>query len=118
MTDERPSTSGLFHYLPWLIGYIVMAAAVISLLVYARQQTIAQLDTPEARAQWQAWKAETERQANSQGPVTRRKVQSDEPPALVLLRDHFATIVGMSLTVASCFFLFLMLIVRGVRKTP
>jgi hypothetical protein len=43
-------------------------------------------------------------------------VQSDEPPTLVLLRDHFGVVVAMSLTVASCLFGFLMLVIRGAKK--
>jgi hypothetical protein len=118
MNLVRPAASRAVGYLPWLVAYIALMVAIGAVLAYARRQVIAQLDTPEARAQWQAWKAETEKQAQSAGPVARRKVHSDEPPALVLLRDHFATIAAMSLTVASCFFIFLMIVVRGTKKTP
>ena len=118
MNSVRPAASRAVGYLPWLVAYVALMVAIGAALVYARRQVIAQLDTPEARAQWHAWKTETEKQAESPGPVARRKVHSDEPPALVLLRDHFTTIMAMSLTVASCFVVFLMMVVRGTRKTP
>ncbi len=118
MSAARSSGRAVLRYLPWLAAYLLVMAAVTASLVYARRQVIASLGTAKARAEWQAWKAETEKQARSPGPVKRRQIQSDEPPALVLLRDHFGTIVAMSLTVSSCFFAFLMIVARGLRKSP
>lgn len=117
MTPARPSAGALTSFLPWLAAYAVLLAAIAVSLAYARRQVVARLSTAKARAEWQAWKAETEKQARSPGPVKRREVRSDEPPALVLLRDHFGTMLAMSLTVASCFFVFLMIVVRGMRKS-
>jgi hypothetical protein len=48
--------------------------------------------------------------------VARRAVQSREPPALVLLRDHFGAVLGTSLLVAGVLFGFLTLTVRGTIK--
>lgn len=117
MTAATPSklSAGL---LLWLTAYAIVMAALAATLLYARRQVVAQLSTPQALADWQAWKAETERQAQQRGASARRPVRSDEPPALVLLRDHFAPIVAMSLTVATFLFGFTMLVVRGVRSRP
>ena len=116
MTAAAPSklSAGL---LLWLAAYAIVMAALAATLLYARRQVVAQLSTPQALADWQAWKAETERQAKQPGASARRPVRSDEPPALVLLRDHFAPIMGMSLTVATFLFGFMMLVVRGVRSS-
>ncbi|HVW36495.1 MAG TPA: hypothetical protein VHB99_04290 [Pirellulales bacterium] len=115
MTALAPSklSAGL---LLWLAAYAIVMAALAATLLYARQQVVAQLSSPQALADWQAWKAETERQAKQPVASARRPVRSDEPPALVLLRDHFAPIMAMSLTVASFLFGFMMLVVRGVRR--
>lgn len=101
----------------WLAAYAIVMAALALTLLYARRQVVAQLSSPKARADWQAWKAETERQAKQPGASARRPVRSDEPPALVMLRDHFAPIMAMSLTVATFLFGFTMLVVRGVRSS-
>jgi hypothetical protein len=100
----------------WLAAYVLVMAALAAALVYARRQVVAQLSSPKALADWQAWKAETERQAKQPGASARRPVRSDEPPALVLLRDHFAPILAMSLTVATFLFGFMMLVVRGAGR--
>lgn len=118
MSDSRSRGRAVSRYLPWLAAYALVMTAVPASLAYARRHVIANLGTAQARAEWQVWKTETEKQANSPGPVKRRKVRSDEPPALVLFRDHFGAIVAMSLTVANCFFAFLMIVVRGQRKSP
>ncbi|HUY92992.1 MAG TPA: hypothetical protein VMV10_29955 [Pirellulales bacterium] len=97
----------------WLVAYLATMAGLAAALVYVRRQTVAQLSSPKAMADWQAWKAETERQAERPGASGRRPVRSDEPPALVLLRDHFAPIMAMSLTVATFLFGFLAMILRG-----
>ena len=98
---------------PWLTAYLLMMAALAAGLVYARRQVVAQLSSPKARADWQAWKAETLRQAERPGLPSRRPVRSDEPPALVLFRDHFGAILAMSLTVTTFMFGFLTMVARG-----
>lgn len=118
MSPILPVAKGVLHYLPWLAAYLAAMAAVTGSLAYVRRQTVARLGTAQARADWQVWKAETEKQANSPGPVRRRKVRSDEPPALVLLRDYFGTLAAAAWTLGACCFLFLMMVVRGMRKTP
>jgi hypothetical protein len=100
----------------WLAAYLALLAVISTGLVYVRRQMVAELSSPQALADWLAWKAETERQAGSPGLPARRQVQSDEPPTLILLRDHFGVVVAMSLTAASCLFGFLMLVVRGTKK--
>lgn len=102
--------------LVWLIAYLATMGALAAALVYVRRQVIAQLSRPQALADWQAWKAETERQAERPGLPARRAVRSNQPPALILLRDHFAPIMAMSLIVATFLFGFLALILRGVLR--
>ena len=97
----------------WLAAYLIVMAALAAGLVITRRQVVAQLSSPKARADWQAWKAETQRQAERPGLPARRPARGDEPPALVLLRDHFGAIMAMSLTLGTFMFGFLAMIVRG-----
>jgi hypothetical protein len=115
MNDGAPRKLGP-GLLLWLAAYLTMLALIATALVYVRRQKVAELSTPQALADWQDWKAETERQAGSPGLPSRRPVHSDEPPTLILLRDHFGVVVAMSLTVASCLFGFLMVVIRGAQK--
>jgi hypothetical protein len=91
--------------------YGLMCLGVIVGLFEARRRTLAQLESPHARQAWQAWKAEAQRQS---GPVARRIPQSNEPPALVLMRDHFGAVLMVSLVIGSFLFGFLAFLLRGV----
>jgi hypothetical protein len=95
----------------WLVSYLAAMSAVVAVLMVARDRVIATLDTPEARQRWQEWKEETRRK--SPGPIERRPVRSDEPPALILLRDRFPAVVGSSVLICSFLFAFLVFVARG-----
>jgi hypothetical protein len=90
---------GLQRWLPWLIAYCVVLAAIIFAMFRIRALSIERLATPEAQADWQAWRDDVQRQQDRPGPVQRRVPRSSEPPALVMLRDHF----GVSLCGAVLF---------------
>ena len=49
----------------------------------------------------------------SAGPVKRREPKSLEPPALVLMRDHFAVCLGLALLLSTVLFGTFMFFVRG-----
>ena len=101
----------------WLLAYAAVMTAVVAALVVARKRVLARLDTPEARRQWQAWKEKTADEQVAAGPVRRRAVQSDEPPALILLRDHFAAIVATTVMICSFLFAFLAFVMRGALRS-
>jgi hypothetical protein len=100
-----------FGRIAWLLAYVAAMSAVVAALVVARGRVVATLDTPEARQRWQQWKEETRRK--SDGPIQRRPVRSDEPPALILLRDRFPAIVATSVLICSFLFAFLGFAARG-----
>lgn len=68
--------------------------------------------TSQASADWQAWKSAAEELAE-EGPVTRRPPKATEPPALMLMRDHFPACLGISLLLSSCLYAWFMVSVRG-----
>lgn len=89
----------LRRWLPWVCGYVALLAAVVVGTLQARHWAMAHLSTPESVGNWQAWREDIRQQQNRPGPVQRRVPKSSEPPALVLMRDHF----GVSLTAAVLF---------------
>jgi len=58
-----------------------------------RSSVLSQERTPADAESWQRWKAETERLSHERGANARRAVTTDEPPALILLRDYFSNVV-------------------------
>jgi hypothetical protein len=91
----------------WLAGWCVLALAVGWLLVDVRSRVLNEAKQPQTTKDWQDWKAAVERGEASLGPVARRPLKSDEPPAVVLMRDHFPALAigcGVFLSLTYLFF--------------
>jgi hypothetical protein len=101
----------------WVAGYVLTMAAVVAGMYLARQAVVAKFGSREALAEWRQWKTETERMSHEAGPVQRRAVTSDEPPALVLMRDSFGAILAGSVAIGSFLFVFLAFTIRGSIRT-
>jgi len=97
----------------WFAGYLLTMSVVVAGMYWARQAVVTKFGSPEALGQWRQWKAETERMRREGGPVQRRAVTSDEPPALVLMRDSFGAILAGSVAISSFLFAFLAFTIRG-----
>lgn len=99
-------------WLVWLFVWLVVEIVVVVLVFQAREMALREMDTPEARAQWEAWR-EAEPNTTDQGGVRRRPPSSPEPPTLVLLRDHFGVILGGAVFFSSLLFGTVAIVVRG-----
>jgi hypothetical protein len=81
----------------WLcvVCYFLVVAAVVFAMIAARKSALQSLSTEKSVSDWRLFQEDV-RQQQSEGPLVERRVpKSDEPPALVLLRDHFAvSLVG------------------------
>jgi hypothetical protein len=98
------------------VPYLFVLAVVLGGLARARDHIVTRLSVPEQRADWQEWKAETERESGKQYPVERRAVKSNEPPSLVLMRDYFPAVLAVSLLAASFFYAFAAFIGYGALR--
>ena len=77
------------------MGYVALLGTVVGAMIWERQKVLTELSTPTSMADWEAWRADVRQQQANPGPVERRVPKSNEPPALVLMRDYFAvSIVG------------------------
>jgi hypothetical protein len=97
----------------WSFAYLAVMAAVVAGLAVARQRVLATLDTPQARQEWREWMEHTARQQDLGGPVQRRPVRSEEPPAVILLRDRFPVIVVTTVMIGSFLIGFLVFVAKG-----
>ncbi len=73
-----------------MVGYIALLAAVVGSMFWERHAVLMEFGTPEALANWQSWRGDVQQNQSEPGPVQRQVPKSDEPPALVLMRDYFA----------------------------
>ena len=89
----------------WIIAlvYVVLMVAVVGGLYQGRAWTRGHLADSQAKAEWQTFRDDV---ANSveDAPVRRRVPKSVEPPALVLLRDHFVVCLIISCVMVSALF--------------
>lgn len=77
-----------------LIVAVVLASWLATVVMppvclYAwRERRLAEISTPEAQRQWDAFRDDVRRQDRTPGPVKRKVPRSVEPPELVWLRDY------------------------------
>ncbi|MCH8048168.1 MAG: hypothetical protein IID44_31120 [Planctomycetes bacterium] len=101
--------------LTWLVVYLATIAALVFILLETRQHTLASFDTDEQRGYWTHWKSEAQQVGQSQkNPVEHSEPDADEPPTLVLMRDHFAVVMSAGLLFGSLLFGVTMLLIRGI----
>jgi hypothetical protein len=101
----------------WSLGLIVLLTAVIGSMVWMRQSTLAEYSTPESIAAWRAWREDVRRQQAKPGPVERKVPKSDEPPALVLMRDYFAVSLAGATFFTSLLYCVMAWFVTGALRT-
>jgi hypothetical protein len=97
MKSPEPSqTTG--HWLRWwIVGYIVLVGIVVGGVFGARPWAIAQMSSAKSISDWQEWRQEQLRS----GVDPRHVPKTYEPPALVLMRDHFPMLVFGALLFSS-----------------
>ena len=103
--------------LAWLAAYLLAVAVVVALVLLARDATFRELSTPEALAEWQAWRESAPNRTDA-GGVRRQPPKSSEPPALVLMRDHFAVVMSSAVFFSSLLFATIMIAARGAFRSP
>jgi hypothetical protein len=99
----------------WLAIYIAVLFSIGAYTVHLRDRILTD-DAEAAKDQqsWQEWRKEAAKQDGSTGPVQRTVPPSAEPPMVVLMRDHFATILGASIIFPAIILGFLIIVLRGV----
>ncbi len=96
--------------------YLILMAVVIGSLWAGRQWSLRTLDTERAKSQWQSYRQAVARQGEAEAPVRRQAPRSAEPPALVLLRDHFGSCLALSLLLVSSVYAALSFFLVGVLR--
>ena len=87
--------------------------ALVYGLTQSRRWASQALSTGAARQEWQEFRDDVAAQTDTGSPVRRRVPRSSEPPALVLLRDHFATCTTSAIVLTSALYWTAMLFVAG-----
>ncbi len=113
-TSSKTNPGPFRFSLAWLLAYVTTMALVCAGLAYGRANLLAAYGTEQAQSDWKWWRGNVAIEQNLGGsPVHRRVPKSNEPPALVLMRDHFVACLGLALLLSSVLFATLAFFVRG-----
>jgi len=96
----------------WLAAVAVPPVA----LVAWRDRRLAEVASPEAQAEWDAFRADMRRQSGREGPVQRKVPKSPEPPELVWLRDYLVLAIAAWITLVGVLGGFLAAIALGLAR--
>jgi hypothetical protein len=97
----------------WLAAYVAMLAGVVGGMLHLRAEAMAVYGTAKAQSEWDAWREDAKKMAEQPSVVKRRAPKSAQPPALVLMRDHFAVCLSLALVLSTVLFGTFMVLVRG-----
>jgi hypothetical protein len=100
----------------WIAGYCVLVAAILFAMVSVRNRVLQSAAANGSVGNWQAWREDVARQQSSPGPVQRRIPESSEPPALVLMRDHFAVSLAGALIFSTALYWVLAWFISGTLR--
>jgi hypothetical protein len=101
----------------WTLGYVVLVCVVVGTMLWLRQSAVPDWSSPKSVSDWQAWQQDVREQQAKHGPVERRVPKSDEPPALVLMRDFFAVMMVGALLFSSLLYWIMAWFVTGIFKS-
>ena len=93
--------------------YVLTMVGIVWGIFDVRAKTITTYSSEQAQRDWETWRSEATTQTND-GTVTRRQPKSLEPPALVLMRDHFPVLMSAAIVFSSLLFAALAIAARGV----
>jgi hypothetical protein len=113
-------TASTGHRWGWIAGilYVTLLVAGVASLFAARRSALKSLGTSQELQAWEQWREEARRQDGTTGSVQRRAPSRAEPPALILLRDHFGTCVFGAIFLTTILYWSTVLFVRGALFGP
>jgi hypothetical protein len=98
--------------------YLLLMAGLTLGIFRARSWASSVYWNEQAQSQWDEYRDDVAEQSERRAPVQRRIPRSVEPPALVLLRDHFGTCLTISLVLTSALYACFMFFLGGVILGP
>ena len=102
----------------WFAGYLAVMGLITLGMFGVRHWALSTFDTEESRADWDAWREQSQQLAAQPGPVARRAAASPEPPTIVLMRDYFTTCLVALLVLSSVLLATFAFMIRGVAAGP
>lgn len=101
----------------WLAVYLAVLVGIGAYTIHLRNKMFSdETEIAEEQESYRQWLELAKTQNGSTGPVQRTVPTSSELPMLVLMRDHFAVILGASIVFPAIILGFLLLVLHGVLR--
>ena len=101
----------------WLAVYLAVLIGIGVYVIHMRNQMLSnEAGIAEEQESYRQWLEVAKTQTGANGPVQRTVPKSSELPMLVLMRDHFAVILGASIVFPAIILGFLLLVLHGVLR--
>lgn len=113
VANQRPRTDWI-----WLLGYLAVLCGVVYGVIAGQQWATKEFGTAAAQADWDRWREDVSSQADDSNPVKRRVPKSEQPPALVLVRDYFEVCLIGSIGLSSVLYWAFVFMLRGALNSP
>jgi hypothetical protein len=98
----------------WIAGYVVLISIVVGAMFWLRQSSVPEWSSSKSISDWQQWRSDVESQQGKTSPVKRDVPKSEEPPALVLMRDFFGVMLAGALLFTSMLYWILAWFLTGI----
>jgi hypothetical protein len=98
----------------WIVGYFALVGAVVGTMMWLRQSAVPEWSSSQSISDWQQWRSDVQSQQNKRASVKREVPKSQEPPALVLMRDFFGVMLAGALLFTSMLYWILVWFVTGI----
>jgi hypothetical protein len=101
----------------WLAVYLAVLVGIGAYTIHLRNQMLTdETEIAKEQESYRQWLEVAKTHTGSTGPVQRTVPTSSELPMLVLMRDHFAVILGASIVFPAIILGFLLLALHGVLR--
>ncbi len=102
---------------PWLWLFVYLAALVgIGVFMFDFRERVLAADPQIQAQQWDDWRKEAAKQDGHSGPVERVVSPTDEPPMLIMMRDHFPVMFLASIVFPAVILGFFLAVAHGVLR--
>lgn len=98
----------------WIAGYIALISIVAGAMFWLRQSSIPEWSSSKSISDWQQWRSDVASQKGKTASVKRDVPKSEEPPALVLMRDFFRVMLAGAILFSSLLYWILAWFLTGI----
>jgi hypothetical protein len=97
--------------------YVGLVTVVTWSMFAARRHALTTGSTPASLESWNAWREDVRAQQDHPSPVKRAVPKSEEPPALVLMRDYFGVALTGAVLFSSLLYWIIVLFTAGILRS-